>query len=49
VFCAQQKNGVVVIPGKIFGAGNNVRISLASMQIKEGIKRFIGFFEKQKK
>jgi len=46
VSCAKQQNGVVVIPGEIFGAENNVRISLASMQIEEGIKRFVNFLRK---
>ncbi len=43
-FClktAHDENGVVVIPGEAFGAPRHVRISLASMQIEEGINRFI--------
>lgn len=43
-FCiktAQNENGVVVIPGEAFGAKSHIRISLASMQIKEGVLRFI--------
>ncbi|MDA3893792.1 MAG: pyridoxal phosphate-dependent aminotransferase [Salinivirgaceae bacterium] len=43
-FCvktAQKENGVVVIPGEAFGTPNHVRISLASMEIEEGMKRFI--------
>ena len=43
-FCiktAQKKNGVVVIPGTAFGKKSHVRISLASMQIEEGMLRFL--------
>jgi len=43
-FCikiAQKENGVVVIPGEAFGAKEYVRISLASIEISEGIERFI--------
>lgn len=43
-FCiatAQKENGVVVIPGEAFGAVDHIRISLASIEIEEGIKRFI--------
>ncbi len=41
-FCletAKKENGVVVIPGSAFGAPSHIRISLASHQIKEGMKR----------
>ena len=43
-FCintAKQKDGVVVIPGVAFGAPSNIRISLASNMIEEGINRFV--------
>jgi aspartate/methionine/tyrosine aminotransferase len=43
-FClktAKKENGVVVIPGEAFGAPMHVRISLASLEIEEGIARFI--------
>ena len=43
-FCintAQKENGVVVIPGEAFGANEYIRISLASMQIQEGILRLV--------
>ncbi len=42
-FCintAKKENGVVVIPGDAFGAPGYVRISLASDEIAEGMKRF---------
>jgi aspartate/methionine/tyrosine aminotransferase len=42
-FCintAKKENGVVVIPGEVFGAKDNIRISLASSQLEEGILRF---------
>lgn len=50
-FCiktAQKEGGVVVIPGEAFGAKSHIRISLASMQIKEGIMRFIKAFNENK-
>ncbi len=43
-FCiaaAKKENGVVVIPGVAFGAPESVRISLATGEIKEGMRRFI--------
>ncbi len=43
-FCletASQPDGVVVIPGEAFGAPNYIRISLASLQIEEGMDRLI--------
>lgn len=43
-FCittAKKENGVVVIPGIAFGAPGNVRISLATSEIVEGMDRFI--------
>ncbi|TAJ14505.1 pyridoxal phosphate-dependent aminotransferase [Marinilabiliaceae bacterium JC017] len=42
-FClslAKKENGVVVIPGVAFGAPNHIRISLASAEIEEGMRRF---------
>jgi aspartate/methionine/tyrosine aminotransferase len=47
-FCmmlAQKENGVVVIPGEAFGAPNYIRISLASSQIEEGMKRLVSFLK----
>lgn len=41
-FCletAKKENGVVVIPGMAFGAASNIRISLATNQIEEGMSR----------
>ncbi len=41
-FCvntAKTENGVVVIPGAAFGASDYIRISLASFQLDEGLKR----------
>jgi len=41
-FCiktAKQENGVVVIPGAAFGSPGNIRISLATNMIEEGMKR----------
>jgi aspartate aminotransferase len=43
-FCietAKKENGVVVIPGIAFGAPDYIRISLATDQIHEGMKRLI--------
>lgn len=43
-FCietAKKEDGVVAIPGEIFGAKEYIRISLASLHIKEGISRLI--------
>ncbi len=45
-FCletASQPDGVVVIPGEAFGAPDYIRISLASMQIEEGMERLIRY------
>ncbi len=42
-FCldtAKRENGVVVIPGVAFGASSYIRISLASLHIEEGMRRF---------
>jgi len=42
-FCldtAKKEKGVVVIPGIAFGSPSNIRISLATSQIKEGMDRF---------
>lgn len=43
-FCintAKKENGVVVIPGEAFGAPDYIRISLASLQVEEGMKRLL--------
>jgi aspartate/methionine/tyrosine aminotransferase len=47
-FCletASQTDGVVVIPGEAFGAPNYIRISLASMQIEEGMERLMKYLD----
>lgn len=51
-FCiqtAKQKKGVVVIPGNAFGSKYNIRISLASNDLLEGMNRFIHFLKEYKK
>ncbi|MFA6400666.1 MAG: pyridoxal phosphate-dependent aminotransferase [Salinivirgaceae bacterium] len=48
-FCletASQPDGVVVIPGEAFSAPNYIRISLASMQIEEGMERLVRCLKK---